>query len=87
MSISAEDWKQVRPSRRKDLIGTVGKSADAAARYITDNLDQYQRRSDKGSARAAAYNRGETKNSTRPKLLINEQNKRCSICALTADPQ
>jgi len=32
-----------------------------------------------------AYNRGEQKTARDLKLLFNEQNKRCSICALTAD--
>jgi hypothetical protein len=32
-----------------------------------------------------AYNRGEEKTARDLKVLLNDQNKRCSICALTAD--
>jgi len=32
-----------------------------------------------------AYNRGAQKTTRELKLLLNEQNKQCSICALTAD--
>ena len=32
-----------------------------------------------------AYNRGADKTARDLKILLNDQNKRCSICALTAD--
>ncbi|MDQ6653126.1 MAG: transglycosylase SLT domain-containing protein [Acidobacteriota bacterium] len=68
----------------QDLLD-VGKSAAAAARYITDNLDQFKDDPMKEALALLAYNRGEQKTARDLKVLINEQNKRCSICALTAD--
>lgn len=67
-----------------DLLD-VGKSADAAARYITDSLDKFKDDPMKEALALLAYNRGEQLTARAVKLLVNEQNKQCSICALTAD--
>lgn len=67
-----------------DLLD-VGKSADAAARYITDCLEQFKGDPMKETLALLAYNRGEQKTTRDLKFLINEENKQCSICALTAD--
>lgn len=67
-----------------DLLD-VGKSADAAARYITDSLDQFKGDPMKEALALLAYNRGGQQSARDLKFLINDQNKQCSICALTAD--
>jgi len=67
-----------------DLLD-VGKSADAAARYITDSLDKFKDDPMKEALALLAYNRGEQQTSRDLKLLVNDQNKQCSICALNAD--
>ena len=68
----------------EDLLD-VGKSADAAARYITDSLDKFKDDPMKEALALLAYNRGEQQTARDLKFLVNEQNKQCSICALTAD--
>lgn len=67
-----------------DLLD-VAKSADAAARYITDSLDKFKDDPMKEALALLAYNRGEKQTARDLKFLVNEQNKQCSICALTAD--
>jgi soluble lytic murein transglycosylase-like protein len=67
-----------------DLLD-VGKSADAAARYITDSLEKFKDDPMKEALALLAYNRGEQLTARAVKLLVNDQNKECSICALTAD--
>ena len=67
-----------------DLLD-VGKSADAAARYITDSLDKFKDDPMKEALALLAYNRGEQQTSRDLKSLVNDQNKQCSICALNAD--
>jgi hypothetical protein len=62
----------------------VEKSADAAARYIADNLSKFKDDPMKEALALLSYNRGEQKTARDLQLLLNEQNKRCSICALTA---
>jgi hypothetical protein len=66
-----------------DLLD-VGKSADAAARYITNSLKQFDDDPMKEALALLAYNRGEQKTARDLKALVNDQNRRCSICALTA---
>jgi soluble lytic murein transglycosylase-like protein len=66
-----------------DLLD-VEKSADAAARYITGNLEQFKDDPMKEALALLAYNRGEQQTARDLKSFINEQNKECSICALTA---
>ena len=68
----------------EDLLD-VAKSADAAARYITDSVKVFEGDPMKEALAILAYNRGAQKTSRELKLLLNEQNKQCSICALTAD--
>src|SRR5438876_11318344 len=68
----------------QDLLD-VGKSADAAARYITDSLDQFKDDPMKEALALLAYNRGKQATARDVKALINADNRRCSICALTAD--
>ncbi len=62
----------------------VEKSADAAARYITDGLKQFKDDPMKEALALLAYNRGGQKTMTALRLVIDDQNRRCSICALTA---
>ena len=63
----------------------VEKSADAAARYITDSLDTFKGDPMKEALALLAYNRGAQKTARDLSVLLNDQNKQCSICALTAD--
>ncbi len=63
----------------------VEKSADAAARYITENVEMFKGDPMKEALALLAYNRGGEKLSRDLKVLVNDQNKQCSICALTAD--
>lgn len=68
-----------------DELLDIGKSADAAARYITDSMQVFANDPMKEALAILAYNRGADKTARDLKVLLNEQNKRCSICALTAD--
>ncbi|MDT4897656.1 MAG: rane-bound lytic murein transglycosylase [Acidobacteriota bacterium] len=62
----------------------VEKSADAAARYIANNLKQFKDDPMKEALAVLAYNRGEQKTASALQLVIDDQNKGCSICALVA---
>jgi membrane-bound lytic murein transglycosylase D len=66
-------------------LSDVAKSADAAARYITDSVTVFEGDPMKEALALLSYNRGAQRVSRELKLLVNEQNKQCSICALTAD--
>jgi hypothetical protein len=68
----------------QDLLD-VDKSADAAARYIAQNLENFKDDPMKEALALLAYNRGEHKLTRDLKILVNDQNRQCSICALTAD--
>jgi hypothetical protein len=68
----------------QDLLD-VAKSADAAARYIADSVQVFKGDPMKEALAVLAYNRGAQKITRELTLLLNEQNKQCSICALTAD--
>jgi soluble lytic murein transglycosylase-like protein len=68
----------------QDLLD-VEKSADAAARYISNSLEQFKDDPMKEALALLAYNRGEKRTARDLKFLVNDQNKQCSICALTAD--
>jgi hypothetical protein len=68
----------------EDLMD-VGKSADAAARYITESLETFKGDPMKEALALLSYNRGAQKTARDLQVLLNDQNKRCSICALTAD--
>lgn len=61
----------------------VAKSAGAAARYIAKNMEQFKDDPMKEALALLAYNRGENKTSQALALVLNDQNRRCSICALT----
>lgn len=67
----------------QDLL-SVEKSADAAARYIANNLKQFKGDRMKEALALLAYNRGESAVERDVALLVNERNSACSICALTA---
>ncbi|HEX8921362.1 MAG TPA: transglycosylase SLT domain-containing protein, partial [Pyrinomonadaceae bacterium] len=62
----------------------VEKSADAAARYIADGLKQFKDDPMKEALALLSYNRGRQQTAQALQLALDEQNKRCSICALTA---
>lgn len=62
----------------------VQKSADAAARYITNSLETFKGDPMKEALALLAYNRGGQKTASDLKVVLNDQNKQCSICALTA---
>jgi hypothetical protein len=67
----------------QDLLD-VEKSADAAARYITDSLETFKDDPMKEALALLSYNRGTRQTARDLKLLINDQNRQCSICALNA---
>ncbi len=62
----------------------VEKSADAAARYITDGLKQFKDDPMKEALALLSYNRGRPGTARDLQLVLDDQTKRCSICALTA---
>ena len=62
----------------------VEKSADAAARYITDSLNLFSDDPMKEALAILAYNRGGNKVVADLAAQLNDQNRGCSICALTA---
>jgi membrane-bound lytic murein transglycosylase D len=63
----------------------VDKSADAAARYILDSMETFKTDPMKEALALLAYNRGTQRVTRDLAFLLNDQNKQCSICALTAD--
>ena len=67
----------------QDLL-SVEKSADAAARYLADNLKRFKGDRMRETLALLAYNRGEGAVERDLALLVNERNNQCSICALTA---
>lgn len=67
----------------QDLLD-VSKSADAAARYITDSLDNFKDDPMKEALAVLSYNRGGQRTRGDLNALLNDQNRRCSICALNA---
>lgn len=68
----------------KQDLTDVEKSADAAARYITDSLGLFQSDPMKEALALLSYNRGRGRLTSDLQLVIDDENKRCSICALTA---
>ena len=62
----------------------VEKSADAAARYIMDGLNQFKDDPMKEALALLSYNRGRQGTARDLQLVVDDQTKRCSICALTA---
>ena len=65
-----------------DLLD-VEKSADAAARYINDGLNTFSADRMKEALALLAYNRGGKNVERDIAALVNDQNRACSICALT----
>ncbi|HJZ81805.1 MAG TPA: transglycosylase SLT domain-containing protein [Pyrinomonadaceae bacterium] len=65
-----------------DLLD-VPKSADAAARYIAAGLHRFRDDPMKEALALLAYNRGAESVERDLAALVNEQNRACSICALT----
>jgi len=63
----------------------VARSADAAARYLLDSMQVFSSDPMKEALALLSYNRGAQKTARELKVLLNDQNKRCSICAMTAD--
>ena len=61
----------------------VDKSADAAARYIADGINQFSSDRMKEALALLAYNRGGKNVESDLAALVNDQNRACSICALT----
>ena len=61
----------------------VEKSADAAARYIGDGLNTFSADRMKEALALLAYNRGGKSVERDIATLVNDQNRACSICALT----
>jgi membrane-bound lytic murein transglycosylase D len=68
----------------QDLLD-IAKSADAAARYLNDSMNTFKSDSMKEVLALLAYNRGDQRTLRDLKLLGNDGNKQCSICALNAD--
>ncbi|MGH9882509.1 MAG: transglycosylase SLT domain-containing protein, partial [Pyrinomonadaceae bacterium] len=62
----------------------VEKSADAAARYISQSLKLFNSDPMREALAVLAYNRGEQRVAQDLPLVITDQNQGCSICALTA---
>jgi hypothetical protein len=67
-----------------DLVN-VEKSADGAARYISDSLEKFKDDPMKEALALLAYNRGGNRVGSDLKLLVTDTNKHCSICALSAN--
>ena len=65
-----------------DLLD-VPKSADAAARYIADNMKTFNDDPMKEALALLAYNRGANNVERDLATFVNERNRACSICALT----
>lgn len=61
----------------------VDKSADAAARYIADSMKTFNADRMKEALALLAYNRGGNNVARDIAALVNDQNRGCSICALT----
>jgi membrane-bound lytic murein transglycosylase D len=68
----------------QDLLDT-DKSADAAARYITNSIDKFKGDPMKEALALLAYNRGEQRTASDVKMFVTEKTKQCSICALSAE--
>jgi hypothetical protein len=66
-----------------DELLDVEKSADAAARYLAANLKRFNSDAMKEALAMLAYNRGESNVERDLASFVNEQNRACSICALT----
>lgn len=68
---------------RQELLD-VEKSADAAARYIADGLKKFKDDPMKEALALLSYNRGVSNVVRDLRLVLDDANRRCSICALVA---
>lgn len=68
----------------QDLLD-VAKSADAAARYINHSLEAFKNDPMKEVLALLSYNRGTPQTLRAINVLVNDNNRQCSICALNAD--
>jgi hypothetical protein len=68
----------------KEELLDVEKSADAAARYISDGITQFNDDPMKEALALLAYNRGGKKVAQDLEAIVTKENSSCSICALTA---
>jgi len=66
-----------------DELLDVEKSADAAARYIAGGLKRFSGDGMKEALALLAYNRGTSSVEQDVAAIVNQQNRGCSICALT----
>lgn len=67
---------------KRDLLD-IEKSADAAARYLAGGMSKFEDDPMKEALALLAYNRGITTVEQDLATFVNEQNRACSICALT----
>jgi len=65
----------------EDLLD-VGKSSDAAARYIANSMKVFGADQMKELLAVLAYNRGDQSVRNEVALMVNDKNNGCSICAL-----
>src|SRR6185295_7258473 len=68
----------------QDLLD-VAKSADAAARYITDGIDTFKDDPMKEALALLAYNRGAKATTQDLKLAGADRSTQCSVCVLSAE--
>ena len=68
----------------KDELLDIEKSADAASRYISDSIAQFNDDPMKEALALLAYNRGGKQVAQDLAAVVNGENSSCSICALTA---
>ena len=68
----------------KEELLDVEKSADAAARYISNSISQFSNDPMKEALALLAYNRGGNKVVQDLAAIVSKDNASCSICALTA---
>lgn len=66
-----------------DLL-SVDKSAEAAARYIAGSIESFSGDPMKEALAVLSYNRGVGNTKRDLELVLNDVNRQCSICALTA---
>ena len=66
-----------------DLLN-VDKSAEAAARYIGGSIEAFSGDPMKEALALLSYNRGVPSTRRDLQLVLNDSNRQCSICALTA---
>lgn len=67
-----------------DELLDVEKSADAAARYIAESLSLFAGDPMKEALALLSYNRGRQNTKKDLELVLDDTNRQCSICALTA---